>query len=237
MALEEPLLFSAAIALSAMPHQPDYSQGCHENRPSSITVTAFDSSSRCTRKVPCLRTVWPLLLRVSFVHTRSSTVRFPELPNTRCKLTQWLEDVDPNRHLQGAYSLASREFLLGDPSATTLFTAGFWNYLREDITFSLFEGCPLKIDLCAVRPLSASSERNGLNDMSMVLGHIINATFGRTVTEDEWTSLMLATEQSYEMFPERQSPFSRAVQPVEALPLVWFLQDSHGMVHRTRNES
>ncbi|KND89233.1 hypothetical protein TOPH_06133, partial [Tolypocladium ophioglossoides CBS 100239] len=209
MALGEPLLFSAVIALSAM----------HISQTTAKTAmrAAQFYHGHCVRQLIALHEENPLLEN-GVALAAACLLRSYEILD---------EDVDPNRHLQGAYSLASRERLLGDPSATALFTAGFWNYLREDITFSLFELCPLKIDLSAVGPLSADSGHNQLNGMSMILGQIINAAFDRSASEDEWTALLSATKSCYDMFPARQRPFSRAVRPVEALPRVWLLQDSH----------
>ena len=97
--------------------------------------------------------------------------------------------------MQGAYSLASRRGLLNDAS-NLLFTAGFWNYLREDITFSLFEGCTLKMDVSGVGPLN-TGQPGHLHDMSLILGRLINATFERPIAGEEWTELAETTAAWY----------------------------------------
>lgn len=132
--------------------------------------------------------------------------------------------MDPNRHLQGAYSLASRQSLVG-PS-NTLLAAGFWNYLREDITFSLFEGCPLKMDLTNVE--APTADMVGLNHLSLVLGRIINATFARAVTVDEWHALMDVTKAWYERLPAMERPYARTEGAIGELPRVWFIENGYG---------
>lgn len=133
------------------------------------------------------------------------------------------EDVDPNRHLQGAYSLASRRGLHNDPS-DPLLTAGFWNYLREDITFSLFTGYPLKMDLNGV----TTEESGRLHGISLILGRIINAAFARGLTHGEWDALMAVTKAWYGELPVVEKPCARIVGAEGELPSVWFIEDSHG---------
>lgn len=135
------------------------------------------------------------------------------------------EDVDPNRHLQGAYSLASRRGLHSDPS-DPLLTAGFWNYLREDITFSLFTGYPLKMDLRGVTGTAGESGR--LHHISLILGRIINAMFTRAASGDEWDVLMGATRTWYDELPAIERPCARLEGADGELPSVWFIEDSHG---------
>ncbi|KAM0425160.1 hypothetical protein ACHAPT_009721 [Fusarium lateritium] len=98
-------------------------------------------------------------------------------------------EIDPNMHLRGAYSMALLHDVLSGNLQPGLPGAGFWNYLREDITFSLFEKCPLKMDLTAT-PLLVNhrSAQDYLNSITLILGKIINTTFGRDVTSSEWVS-------------------------------------------------
>ena len=77
---------------------------------------------------------------------------------------------DPNRHLQGAFSLASRHSYVADASGNGLLAAGFWNYLREDITFSLFETCPLKMDLNRMVAPNFALGESHLHSVSLILG-------------------------------------------------------------------
>ncbi len=112
--------------------------------------------------------------------------------------------------------------------------AGFWNYLREDITFSLFTERPLKIDLDTVPPLSGTmkSDQCYLNDISMILGRVVNATFGTVVTEQRWMDLFNQVQDWRANLPKHINPFSRATDfgstPIR-LPSVWTLRDYHGM--------
>ncbi|KAI7778756.1 phytanoyl- dioxygenase [Diaporthe eres] len=100
------------------------------------------------------------------------------------------EEVDPNMHLRGAYSLAAYRSPLIDYLGSGLRTAGFWNYLREDITFSLFQRCPLKIDLDQMPlPSEHDTDQSYLNTVSLILGRIINACFSGTITEEAWVLL------------------------------------------------
>ena len=123
------------------------------------------------------------------------------------------EETDPNRHLQGAYSFASRQ-----SARQGLLAAGFWNYLREDITFSLFQQCPLKLELADIQ------EDNPLHEMTLILGRLVNAAFGNA-PPSEFISLHAETEAWYHAREEIHLPFSRTL---DTFPRVWFLQDTHG---------
>ncbi|KAL2433476.1 hypothetical protein ABEF95_003337 [Exophiala dermatitidis] len=54
--------------------------------------------------------------------------------------------------------------------------AGLWNYMREDITFSLVNQCPLKIDLGNV-DINPSRDDDYANQATLLLARIINAVF------------------------------------------------------------
>lgn len=149
------------------------------------------------------------------------------------------EEVDPNRHLRGAYSLAvSRRPLLreGDLGGRGgLRGAGFWNYLREDITFSLFQRCPLKMGLDQVelfvwRGDDADGDHAYLNAVSLILGRIINDCFGReTVSPEAWDFLFRLLRDWCSALPGRFAPFAREERGLGlALPSVWMLHDCHG---------
>ncbi|KAK4574116.1 hypothetical protein LTR86_001877 [Recurvomyces mirabilis] len=90
------------------------------------------------------------------------------------------EDVDPSRHLSGAYALAgSQPIDLGRPS---LLRAGFFNYLREDITYGLINRCALKLDLNNINASSygVATDEDQLNVVTLVLADIINYAFGKS---------------------------------------------------------
>ncbi|KAK2019021.1 hypothetical protein LZ32DRAFT_687344 [Colletotrichum eremochloae] len=139
------------------------------------------------------------------------------------------EEVDPNRHLQGAYSLAALRSPVNDYLGSGLRAAGFWNYLREDITFSLFRQCPLKIDLERMPlPTRHDTDQDHLNTVSLILGRIINACFSGAVTEEVWTFLFGMLQDWWSGLPPRFAPFAKTDRGLGlALPSIWMLRDYH----------
>ncbi|KAI0013781.1 hypothetical protein F4779DRAFT_293015 [Xylariaceae sp. FL0662B] len=119
------------------------------------------------------------------------------------------EEVDPNRHLQGAYSFASQRHSLPDKLSEKLLAAGFWNYLREDITFT---------------------DDDHLNAITLILGRIINATIGPStdIPGEAWNTLLALVRVWLSNLPPHFQPFSRAPVPLLSnLPSVRMLQDCH----------
>ncbi|KIW93781.1 uncharacterized protein Z519_05096 [Cladophialophora bantiana CBS 173.52] len=84
------------------------------------------------------------------------------------------EEEDPNRHLFGAFSLIPPLscVLPEEP----LLRAGVWNYLREDITFSLINRCPLKIEVGAL-DIVLRRDDDYANQITLLLARVINAAF------------------------------------------------------------
>ena len=139
-------------------------------------------------------------------------------------------------HLRGAYSMASRQDLFPERRQRGLLEAGFWNYLREDITFSLFENCPLKISL-ETFPLPFNgdpeheSDQDHMNSLTLILGQVINSAFNGRMEGQEWHDRFDLVSQWSTAFLERLLPFSRGFRvpgTTESLPSVWFLQPCHG---------
>ncbi|KAK2000213.1 hypothetical protein LX36DRAFT_440357 [Colletotrichum falcatum] len=139
------------------------------------------------------------------------------------------EEIDPNRHLRGAYSLAAHRNPLNDYLGSGLRAAGFWNYLREDITFSLFRQCPLKIDLERMPlPTRHETDQDHLNTVSLILGRLINACFSGAVTEGAWTFLFGMLRDWRSGLPPRFAPFAKTDRGLGlALPSIWMLKDCH----------
>ncbi|KAH8159471.1 hypothetical protein CIB48_g8780 [Xylaria polymorpha] len=141
------------------------------------------------------------------------------------------EGHDPNRHLKGAFSLASQLQDFIDHPARGLIHSGFWNYLREDITFSLFGNCPLKINLDPVPRLrNVLSDQDYLNAVSLVLGRIINALIETTDEKirDRWETTLSYVEDWLSTLPTHFTPFSRATLPsLSGLPTVHMLKACH----------
>lgn len=139
------------------------------------------------------------------------------------------EEVDPNMHLRGAYSLAAYRNPLIDYLGSGLRTAGFWNYLREDITFSLFQRCPLKIDLDQMPlPREHDTDQSYLNTVSLILGRIINACFSGAITEQAWVVLFDLLRNWSLSLPARFRPYSRQDPGLGlSLPSIRMLRECH----------
>ncbi|KAI1077049.1 hypothetical protein F5B20DRAFT_303842 [Whalleya microplaca] len=213
IALDEPLLFSAIIALSAMhvskttaPSARDAAESYHTNC-IRLLIELDAEDARVTRGVALAATC---------------LLRSYEILD---------EEVDPNRHLQGAYSFASQRHSLPDQLSERLFAAGFWNYLREDITFSLFDHCRLKMDLGPIPDLTVFlTDNDHLNAITLILGRIINVTIGESTntTEAKWNMLLVLVRVWLSNLPPHFEPFSRAPVPLlSKLPSVRILQDCH----------
>lgn len=179
MALESPLLFSAAIAFS----------GIYMHRKS-----AFPKSIAEVYHGRCLN----LLIALS---EDDQAIKDGTALASTCLLRSYeilAEDEDPNRHLFGASALVPPMPRLTDHS---LLASGFWNYLREDITYSLFQECPLKIQIEQVF-VQAVADDEFANSITLLLGRTVNAFFGQEPIDmlpeiDEWRSRF------------RKEPFSR----------------------------
>ncbi|UNI18443.1 hypothetical protein JDV02_004711 [Purpureocillium takamizusanense] len=225
LALEEPLLFCGVVAVAAM----------HLGK----TTTTATTKTAGARAALAMAGVYhaECVARLIALGEGSALLENGVALATVCLLRSYEildEEIDPNRHLQGAYSLASRRGLLND-APNALFTAGFWNYLREDISFSLFQGCPLKMDLngVVVPPGDAALPPGHLHAASLILGRVINAVFQRPVVgSEEWMELLRVTKAWYGSLSSAQKPFSRIEGAGGGggggeLTKVWFLEDSH----------
>lgn len=109
--------------------------------------------------------------------------------------------------------------------------AGFWNYLREDITFSLFERCPIKMDLAKVKMTEVHfHDEEHLNTISLLLGRIINLAFAHVGSTREWELLYDLVVNWWSQVPESCKPYSRTRQkdPNVCLPSIWYLKECHG---------
>ena len=140
------------------------------------------------------------------------------------------EEVDPNRHLHGAYSLVMHQPQHFLHHQCSLLAAGFWNYLREDITFSLFEEWPLKMELDEMPlPDQYVSDEVYLNTISVILGRLVNAVFGNTV-DSQWLSLCSQVRAWRTTLPSHFDPIFRGSGGHGTLPRICFLSDSHGRI-------
>ncbi|EGR46150.1 uncharacterized protein TRIREDRAFT_30166, partial [Trichoderma reesei QM6a] len=219
LALDEPLLFSAVIALSAE-HQ------CQTRGPQIARESAAFYHGHCVRRLIQLDEKSELLTN-GVALAAACLLRSYEILD---------EDVDPNRHLRGAYSLASCEASITGSPPDSLLAARFWNYLREDITFSLFEGCPLKMDVTesAAPSLADDGHDKQLHSVSLILGQIINKAFRSQISAVDWQKLVDMVHTWLGELPTHVQPFSRGrsvtLSTVGELPSFWFLQDFHGQL-------
>ncbi|KAF4981257.1 hypothetical protein FZEAL_2883 [Fusarium zealandicum] len=213
IALDEPLLFCAVIALAAM-------RTCKTSA-SSFRKTAEFYHHRCVQQLILLSEGDELISR-GVALAATCLLRSYEILDG---------ENDPNMHLRGAYSMASLHDVLSGNLQPGLPGAGFWNYLREDITFSLFEKCPLKMDLESTPLLiSHRSDQDQLNSITLILGKIINKTSDQDITDSQWSSAAEMLKQWRFACPEHIHSFSRQQgQPGTShfFPAVWFLQPCH----------
>ncbi|ETS76945.1 hypothetical protein PFICI_10819 [Pestalotiopsis fici W106-1] len=215
LALDQPLLLGAIIALSAI-HVAQSTGSATAKRAAEVyhghcirSLIELDQSS--------------VVLENGVALAATCLLRSFEILN---------EVHDPQRHLRGAYSLASQPAVVRDGTFTVLHQAGFWNYLREDITFSLFEGCPLKVDLdLASSSLAVTAARCPLDSISLLLGQILNAVHTSTMSCDIWSEFQERLTSWYSSLPLYMHPFSTGTQAARSiegpLPRSWFLQDTY----------
>ncbi|KAJ3494808.1 hypothetical protein NLG97_g3835 [Lecanicillium saksenae] len=226
LALQNELLFSAIIALSAVQRSRTSAKslrevpGFYHERCVRLLIQLRDGDESLrdgtALSAACLLRSYEIL---NGNHRASSTHNKPTNP--------WAEDVDPNTHLQGAFSLASHEAAVAEAGGNELLAAGFWNYLREDITFSLFQGCPLKIDLVSIQAPTFRSGESHLHSISLILGDIINKICARQATEFEWRQCYNTLDQWLVSLPQRLFPFSTIHTATDVFPQIRFLQDYH----------
>jgi hypothetical protein len=117
------------------------------------------------------------------------------------------EDIDPNRHLSGAYASSSAN----GPALMTsrpLLRAGFFNYLREDITYSLINRQPLKMDLSVIgMNYVATTDEEQLNAITLLLARICNVCFAQQIAPD-LSDLADALKVWYDTLPGAFMPYS-----------------------------
>lgn len=153
-ALENSLLFAATIALA----------GSYASRKYFFPIQVSE-----TYHTQCLR------LLITLSANDAAAFNGIALAAT-CLLRSYeilVEEEDPNRHLFGASALLPPTPKL---SGRGLLPAGFWNYLREDITYSLIYKCPLKVDFEVYSDQPETDEEHA-NHMTLLLAKIINSYY------------------------------------------------------------
>lgn len=141
------------------------------------------------------------------------------------------ENVSAQNHLRGSYSLlASCPNGLGQG----LIRAGFWNYLREDITVALMEKRMLIIELNErPPPLELDGEDDFANHITYILGRIINCCLhkdGTALNRQEWESLKEELESWKLSLPASFEPiFTPRLYGESRFPSVWNTSKWHSM--------
>lgn len=202
LALDDMLLFSAIIALA----------GCYSARRfSSSPALAEEYHEQCLQ----------LLINLS---PSEKAVQHGTALATTCLLRSYeimSEDTDPNRHLFGASTLLPPEAPnLLDGS---LLASGFWNYLREDITYSLIHSCPLKIK--TDYPSQHVSERSSLsNIMTLFLAYAVNLHFNKQ--DDHQHSQTLSQDIDICWQRNQPRPFAYHDLDSDAFPVIKMVSDT-----------
>lgn len=102
-----------------------------------------------------------------------------------------------------------------------LLRAGLWNYLREDITFSLINECPLKVDIGRIH-VELRRDDDYANQITLILTRVINAAF---VTSQEIPEELRVALQGW----RSQLPFHAYHESDGGVfPRIQMVQDCHG---------
>ena len=137
------------------------------------------------------------------------------------------EELDPNRHLSGAFALAANN--LPNQHESSFARAGFFNYLREDITFSLIHRCPLKIDVSHLTsPSEVQSDEDQLNAATLFLARAINYVFGNADSGDSNAELERDLWRWRSSLPIQFTPYFETPQgQANSFPIIRMLRDCH----------
>lgn len=144
------------------------------------------------------------------------------------------ENVNAQNHLQGSYSLLASHHL---DIKTDLLGAGFWNYLREDITVALIEKRSLMIDLLAYVHLPETLESDDFPARAtFLLGMIINRCLAKdAVALDivEWETLKRELEDWRVSLPESFEPVltTPGLKESSTFQGLWTTKGWHGTHH------
>lgn len=145
-------------------------------------------------------------------------------------LVTTLENVSSQSHLQGCYSLlASRQINL----TADLLSAGYWNYLREDITVALIEQRGLMITLSNQNaPPEPTKDADFANYITFLLGKIINRCLSvnsPALDPLEWEAMKADLDKWKSSLP---SSFDTIQTPglgkQSNFPYIWTLRSWHG---------
>ncbi|KAL2871727.1 Zn(II)2Cys6 transcription factor [Aspergillus lucknowensis] len=139
------------------------------------------------------------------------------------------QNVSSQNHLQGCYSLlASRHIRL----TTDLLSAGFWNYLREDITVSLIEQRGLMIALSDQHlPPEPAGDADFANSITFLLGKVINRCFSiesPALDHFEWETIKADLDHWKASLPPSFGPIHTPdLRKQSHFPSLWTLRCWH----------
>ncbi|OJZ83141.1 hypothetical protein ASPFODRAFT_49798 [Aspergillus luchuensis CBS 106.47] len=140
------------------------------------------------------------------------------------------QNVSSQSHLQGCYSLlASRHVHL----TADLLSAGYWNYLREDITVALIEHRGLMITLSvADAPPQPTDDMDFANYITFLLGKVINrclAAYSPPLDILEWEELKADLDQwKSSLPPSFEAIETPGLRMQSNFPSIWTLRSWHG---------
>lgn len=207
-ALDSPLLFCAALALAAL----------YTSRKAGMsTKLAEEFHGRCSRHLVAIAP-GDAALEDGTALAATCLLRSYEILK---------EAKDPNIHLFGASALVPQS----PPgfADTSLTAAGYWNFLREDITYSLIHGCKLKVQVeRSSVPVDQICQDQLANAVTLVLARTVNWYFTASNAKDEHENARSALQADLEGWREafQAKPFVDRIDPQTMFPRVAMIEDS-----------
>lgn len=234
-ARQSPLLLSAILAFSAASQSsPENGDGAFlRDLADAYHLECVQALLELTKEPEVFRTGDTLasicLLRSYEIITRW----YLRASNYERSLTVIPENVSCQNHLRG-----SRSVLDNQPEIMNagLLTAGFWNYLREDITVALIQKRSLMMDLSTEDlPLVLDGDDAFANRITYILGKIINYCLredGTPLERNEWENMMHEVESWKSILPASFNSISTA-GPNEGsqFPYLWSTNAWHSKYH------
>ena len=212
-ALDSPILFKAIIAFSAS----------HQSK-----TREFSSEEVLRLHDACLKDLIAALENIDLS-------RQAEYLAAACLLRSYEilnGDTRNQHHLLGAYSFAAIQSV--DLETWGLVQAGFWNYLREDITVALEFRRPLHMKLDIETPIPNAMTglpHDHANRVTYLLAKIINFCWGNGSSAgrtNNWRFLSKEMSEFQIALPRGFSPYSSAPKPEShPLPSTWALRPYH----------
>ncbi|KAH8702043.1 hypothetical protein BGW36DRAFT_336426 [Talaromyces proteolyticus] len=137
------------------------------------------------------------------------------------------QNVTSQSHLLGSSSFLQDQQI--NLTTSDLFSAGFWNYLREDITVALIEKRRLKIDLEGIQIPYASRDDERANLISLFLGKAINICFGAPPATDQLRELETEVSRWKDSLPVSFDPIlsQNQTDKVDSFPVLWLFHGWH----------